>query len=141
MQCASKFHRSYLHSEIFSHIACQSPGMSADQKKLANILRARKSHVTSCGKHLQEALQEATTKSLVSRSLSLSLSFGSHKALARLAASLPRCSTLSRSAPKTQDGQGSQKSSTCPEPEAGGVHNVLDERSPSSNSKLREAII
>ena len=73
MQCASKFHRSYLHSEIFSHIACQSPGMSADQKKLANSLRARKSHVTSCGKHLQEALQEAKTKNLVSRSLSLAL--------------------------------------------------------------------
>ena len=30
--------------------------MSADQRKLANSLRARKSHVTSRGKHLQEAL-------------------------------------------------------------------------------------
>ena len=37
--------------------------MSADHKKLANSLRARKSHVTTRGKHLQESLDVLTNGS------------------------------------------------------------------------------
>ena len=37
--------------------------MSADQRRLANSLRARKAHVTTRGRHLQEALDALTNGS------------------------------------------------------------------------------
>ena len=57
-------HRSN-NSEILSQLLREKiTGMSTEyQKKLANSLRARKSHVTSRGKHLQEALDNLSIDS------------------------------------------------------------------------------